>query len=65
MALRIISDILNLKLWNDTGGQDMLEYGLYAAAVCLLYAAVSPSVAVSVSTIFSKIATNVAAAATT
>ena len=55
MAERITKAIWSFKVWQDTNGQDMLEYALYAAAVCMLYAAVSPSVATSVSTVFSKI----------
>ena len=43
----------------------MLEYALYIATIGTLYAAFSPSVASSVTAILSKVATAVAAAATT
>ena len=65
MAARILKVIWTLRIWKDTSGQDMLEYGLYAAAICTLYAAVSPDVAASVSSIFSKINSNMSSAAST
>jgi pilus assembly protein Flp/PilA len=65
MAERITKAIWSLGVWRDTNGQDMLEYALYAAAVCMLYAAVSPSVATSVSTVFSKINTTMIPATNT
>ena len=65
MGLHIINLIWRARLWRDTGGQDMLEYACYVAAVAMMYAAVSPSVATSLSTVFSKIALRVAAAANT
>jgi Flp pilus assembly pilin Flp len=65
MGRQMINLIWHMRLWKDTSGQDMLEYACYVAAVALMYAAVSPSVATSISTVFSKIAVNVAAAANT
>ena len=65
MTNRILNAIWSLRIWKDTRGQDMLEYALYVAAIGTLYAAVSPSVAVSVSTIFSKISCSVSSASTT
>ena len=65
MAERIVKAIWALRIWKDTRGQDMLEYALYVAVICTLYAAVSPSVATSISTVFSKINDNMAAAAAT
>jgi len=65
MRRQIINLIWRARLWQDTSGQDILEYACYVAAVAMMYAAVSPSVATSLSTVFSKIAVNVAAAANT
>lgn len=65
MAARLVNFVLRMRLWKDTRGQDMMEYGLFAASVCLMYAAVTPSVATSVSSIFSKIATNLTSASGT
>ena len=65
MAGRIITFIWGMKLWKDTRGQDILEYALYVAAIGTLYAAFSPSVATSVSSILSKVATTMSSAATT
>jgi Flp pilus assembly pilin Flp len=62
MARHLISRILALRLWTDTRGQDMLEYALFIAAIMVLYVAFSPSVAASVSTIFSKISSTLATA---
>jgi Flp pilus assembly pilin Flp len=65
MARHLISRILALRLWTDTRGQDMLEYALFIAAITVLYVAFSPSVAASLSTIFSKISTTLSAASAT
>jgi Flp pilus assembly pilin Flp len=65
MARCLINRFLALKIWTDRSGQDMLEYALYVAAILVLYVAFSPSVATSVSTIFSKISTTIANATTT
>lgn len=65
MARHIVKLICHARLWNDNSGQDVLEYACYVAAVALMYAAVSPEVVTSLSTIFSKIAVNVGVAATT
>jgi Flp pilus assembly pilin Flp len=62
MARGLINRILALRLWTDTRGQDMLEYALFIAAIMVLYVAFSPSVAASVSTIFSKISSTLATA---
>ena len=63
MGRQIINLTWHMRLWKDTSGQDMLEYACYVAAVAMMYAAVSPTIATSISTVFSKIAVNVAAAA--
>ena len=65
MAERIIRAIWSVRIWKDTRGQDMLEYALYVAAIATLYAAISPSVATSLSTIFSKISSSMSGASNT
>jgi Flp pilus assembly pilin Flp len=65
MARGLINRILALRLWTDTRGQDMMEYALFIAAIMVLYVAFSPSVAASVSAIFSKISSTLSVASTT
>jgi len=47
--------ILKLKALKDTHGQDLIEYALMAGFVAVAAGAVMPSVATSISTIFSKV----------
>jgi pilus assembly protein Flp/PilA len=53
MAMKNI--ILKLKALKDTRGQDLIEYALMAGFVAVAAGAVMPSVATSISTIFSKV----------
>ncbi len=46
---------LRLQIWKDTRGQDLIEYALMAGFVAVAAGAIMPSVATSISTIFSKI----------
>ena len=41
--------------WQDTRGQDLIEYALMAGFVAIAAGAVMPGVATHISTIFSKI----------
>jgi pilus assembly protein Flp/PilA len=43
------------NFWNDTRGQDLIEYALMAGFVAVAAGAIMPSVSTSISTIFSKI----------
>ena len=52
-----------LQIWKDARGQDMIEYALMAGFVALAAGAIMPGVASSISTIFSKISSVTAAAA--
>ena len=52
-----------LRIWKDTHGQDMIEYALMAGFVALAAGAIMPGVATSISTIFSKIGSVTASAA--
>jgi len=60
---KTLTYIIQLKIWKDTRGQDMLEYGCFMAAIVLLYAAFSPSVASGVLNVFTKISNNLSTAA--
>jgi pilus assembly protein Flp/PilA len=55
--------ILKLRVWKDTRGQDLIEYALMAGFVAVAAGAIMPGVATSISTIFSKIASVLTAAA--
>lgn len=47
--------VWNLNFWKDTRGQDLIEYALMVGFVAVTATAIMPSVATSISTIFSKI----------
>ena len=53
----------NLQIWKDTRGQDMIEYALMAGFVAVAAGAIMPSVATSISTIFSEVASVISNAA--
>ena len=47
------------RFWRDENGQDMIEYALLAAALVIIVAGfLPPQVAPSISTIFSKVSSN-------
>ena len=56
--------LLKLKALKDTRGQDLIEYALMAGFVAVAAGAVMPSVATSISTIFSKVGSVMNAAST-
>ncbi|MCX6591440.1 MAG: Flp family type IVb pilin [Acidobacteria bacterium] len=56
---------LQLRIWKDTRGQDLIEYALMAGFVAVAAGAIMPNVATSISTIFSKVSTTMSKAATT
>lgn len=47
--------IWRLRLWKDTRGQDLIEYALLAAFVAVAGVATFPPIANGISTIFSKV----------
>ncbi len=55
--------ILKLKVWKDNRGQDLIEYALMVGFVAVTAGAIMPGVATSISTIFSKITSVMANAA--
>ncbi|MBL8233518.1 MAG: Flp family type IVb pilin [Bryobacterales bacterium] len=57
--------LMNLvyRLRRDTRGQDLIEYALMAGFVAVAAGAFMPNISTSISTIFAKISTILAAAA--
>lgn len=60
---RTMNLVWKLRIWKDTKGQDLIEYALMAGFVAVAAGAIMPGVATSISTIFSKISSSMAAAA--
>ena len=54
--------LLQLKVWKDRRGQDLIEYALMAGFVAVAAGAIMPGVATSISQIFSKVSSVLAAA---
>jgi len=54
--------LLQLKVWKDQRGQDLIEYALMAGFVAVAAGAIMPGVATSVSQILSKVASVLSAA---
>lgn len=61
---RITNLVWKLRIWNDSRGQDLIEYALMAGFVAVAAGAIMPGVATSISTIFSKISSVMTAAST-
>ncbi len=47
--------ILNLKIWNDSKGQDLVEYALAAGMVAVAAVACMPALSTTVNNVFTKI----------
>lgn len=60
---KVTNLVWKLRIWKDTRGQDLIEYALMAGFVAVAAGAIMPNVATSISSIFSKVNTNLAAAA--
>ena len=56
--------LLRAKIWQDTHGQDMIEYALLAGFITVTVGATFPPAATPISVIFSKIESLAANAAT-
>jgi pilus assembly protein Flp/PilA len=54
--------ILKLRIWNDTKGQDLIEYALLAGFVAVAAAAFMPGISQGVSTVFVKVGSVMTAA---
>ena len=61
--VKAIAWVVQRKIWKDTRGQDMMEYACFMAAIVLLYAAFTPSVATSVQHVITQITSNLSTAA--
>jgi pilus assembly protein Flp/PilA len=53
---RIEHYVLKLRVWKDTGGQDLVEYALAAGLVAVAAVAAMPTLSTTVSSVFSRIA---------
>lgn len=53
-----------IRAWRDRRGQDLIEYALMAGFVAVAAGAIMPSVASSISIIFSQISSVMSAAST-
>lgn len=60
----LLDGIWSLKLRTDTRGQDLIDYALLAGFALVMAAAMSPSVAGGISTIFTKLWTAMSSAST-
>jgi pilus assembly protein Flp/PilA len=47
--------VLQLRVWRDTGGQDLIEYALAAGMVAVAAVACMPSLSAIVNNVFTKI----------
>ena len=52
---RINECVLRLKVWQDTSGQDLVEYALAAGMVAVAAVACMPALSSVVSNVFTKI----------
>jgi pilus assembly protein Flp/PilA len=52
---RIKNSILKLKVWQDTNGQDLVEYALAAGLVAVAAVACMPGLSGTVNNVFTKI----------
>ena len=60
-----VDAICRRRIWSDNCGQDLIEYALMAGFVACAAGSFMSGVAVSLSTIFSKVASTMIAAGTT
>ena len=60
---KIMNLVWNLRMWNDTRGQDLIEYALMAGFVAVAAGAIMPGVSTQITTIFSKITSSLTVAA--
>ncbi len=60
---RIKQIVLMAKVWQDTKGQDLIEYALMAGFVAVAAGAIMPGVSDNISQIFSKISSSMGSAA--
>ena len=63
MIKRAVDVLWKIQFWKDTHGQDLIEYALMAGFVAVAAGAIMPGVTTSISKIFSKVSSTMAAAA--
>jgi hypothetical protein len=51
----LLNASLKLKIWNDTHGQDLMEYALFTGFLAAAYGAVLPNIADNIVTVLSKV----------
>ena len=56
--------MLELRIWKDRHGQDLIEHALMAGFVAVAAGAIMPGVTTNISKIFSKISSSMSAAST-
>ena len=56
MMTQMWNSILQLKIWGDSRGQDMVEYALAAGFVAGAVVAISPELGSSIINVFGKVA---------
>ncbi len=52
---KLIKLAVNVRIWKDRKGQDLIEYALMAGFVAVAAGAVMPGVASSINVVFSKV----------
>ena len=60
---KIINIVWNFRMWKETHAQDLIEYALMAGFVAVAAGAIMPNVSGYITTIFSKVSSTLAAAA--
>jgi Flp pilus assembly pilin Flp len=55
--------LLKARVWSDVRGQDLVEYALMSGFVAVAAGAIIPGVSVSISRIFSSVASSMKASA--
>lgn len=58
---KLIQSLIACRLWTETHGQDMVEYALLAGFITVAAGATFPPVSSSISSIFSKLTSLMAA----
>ena len=52
---KLVQLVVDLQIWKDRKGQDLIEYALMAGFVAVAAGAVMPGVASSINVVFSKV----------
>ena len=60
---RLINLVWTARIWQETKGQDLIEYALMSGLIAAAVVALSPQLAASISTQFSRVAVPLSSAA--